>query len=215
MDYAAFKTYLTTFLWKAGDAVLIANLDNLIRMANHELNRILRVEERHASDLLTVNALNVTLPTDYHSLRALEPTDIRGGIARFTFAEPARLIHMRRNTQNRMWIPYYSIQDKTLMFSGPVVDSPIEVYLSYNRKVPDFQVTDTSWLADTYLDIYTYGVLKQASMFLREDERLAGWKMLFDEAIMLANDDSEFSKSRGPSAPMPLPRTAGSPRRKR
>lgn len=215
MDYASFKTYLTTFLWKAGDSVLIANLDNLISMANHELDRVLRVERRHTGDLLLVDALDVALPADYHAIRSLEATSTEITVTKFTYIEPSRLVHMRRIGQNRSWVPFYSIRNRTLMFSGPVADGPINVQLEYVSKIPDFAVTDNSWLADEFLDLYTYAVLKQSAMFLREDERLSGWQSLFADGVMQAIDDSEFNQTRGPSGPMPLPRTAGSPRRRR
>lgn len=215
MDYASFKEYLTTFLWKAGDSILIANLDNLIKMANHELDRVLKVERRHSGAPLTINALDVDVPTDYHSIRSLECDDTSLNIKRFDYVEPSRLIHMRRQTLNHYWLPYYSIRGRKLMFSGPYTDAPTTVLLEYNTKVPDFFTEDASWVADEYLDIYVYAVLKQSAGFLREDERIATWQQLFADGINTAVDDSEHSQTRAPSAGMPLPRTAGSPRRRR
>lgn len=91
----------------------------------------------------------------------------------------------------------------------------MQVLLDYERKIPDFKTTDTSWLADDYLDLYTYGTLIHSAGFIREDERLPNWGQLFEKAIETATEDSEFNKRRGVYASKPLPRQAGINRRKR
>lgn len=268
MTYAEFKAFVITFLWKANDAQLIANLDNLIRMAEHELNTTLHVEERHTSTGLYVDNLQMPLPSDYHSMKHV--TDIEDQIGEFKYVPPSDLRVMRQQSNLNRWLPFYSIEGRYLLFSGPTQnvdtttgDAPpanpkpgdlwfrttgavglyvwqvdadssqwvqltaedsvrddgsysnINVNLDYVRKMPDFAATDTSWLADYYLNVYVYSVLKQCAPFLREDERIATWMNTLTEALMAANDDSAFNKTRGVPAPMPLPRQAGINRRRR
>ena len=65
MNYAAFKTHLADFLWKANDADLIAALDNLVIMANAELNRkTAGMKRREVTVTITMVANEYTLPAD-------------------------------------------------------------------------------------------------------------------------------------------------------
>lgn len=268
MDYDEFTTHLTAFLWKPNDAKLIASLPTLIRMAEAELNRTLKVEERHTSVGRYVSSLRVDLPNDYHSMRNI--SDDEGIIGRFDYITPSQLFSLRAARGVSEWLPFYSIQGDQLLLCGPVEDprettgdtpppnpqegdfwnrttgtvglyvwqvdgdsgqwvqltaeyathsdddyANINITVDYNRKVPDFGVALTSWVADKYLDIYVYCVLKQTAPFLREDERLQVWTSLYNEGILTAVDDSAFEKARGPSAAMPLPRQASVHRRRR
>ncbi len=268
MDYQEFKDHLITFLWKKGDTQLINSLDNLIRMAEAALNRQLLIERRHSSALITVDRLRVSLPIDYYSMRSV--ADFDGKLGEFKYKSPAELNALRSGYENRNWLPYYSIEQKYLMFSGPAIDArktigefpppnpiqgdiwvrtsiPSGVYLytkdvdseqwvqmsagdvttgsetkltqirvvcDYRTTVPNFKQENASWLADEYLDLYTYSVLRQSATFIREDERLPVWNDLFTDALASALDISEFEQSKGVYASKPLPRAAGVSRRR-
>lgn len=209
MNYAEFKDHLIVFLWKVNDAQLIARLDSLITMADAELSRKLQVEKRHTQASLLVDALDFPAPADYHAVRTL--TDSL--IGELSYTSPAQLLHMRAAIPTIM-APHYSIVDKTFMFSGPFVATPRTVIIDYRRTIPDYQTTDTSWLADEFLDLYTYTVLKHSAPFLREDSRIATWAGLAVDALESAIDDSEMNKTRGVNASKPLPRQASVTRRR-
>lgn len=209
--YAEFKTYLTTFLWKNGDAVVTNNLDNLIRLANAELGRKMKSEARHASDDITVDALDKDLPSDYdHIEQVTVKTLIMPPFKYITRGDMRAL----RNTTPTSIEPFYSLSNDTIMFSGPIESSPVEVTVDYYRTIPDYSVTDTSWVEDEYLDLYTYCVLKHASTFIREDERLPIWTGMYVDALESVNEEAEWDKKRGTIASQPLPRQAGIIRRR-
>jgi len=215
MNYSEFKTYLQDFLWKPSDAKLIANLDNLIRMANAELDRIFKVEDRHASAQLALDANDVALPSDYHSIISVESDDSSVHIRDFAYVEPEEIVSIRRRSDNTGWAPYYSIKHKTLLFSGPFATAPTTAVVHYYAKVPDFATNDASWVEQDYLDIYTYAVLKQAGAFLREDERVPLWESNLGTSVAQAVDDSEFNKIRPQMAYQQLPRNPSATRRRR
>lgn len=268
LSYQEFKDHLVTFLWKKGDQVLISSLDNLIRMSEAALNRQLLIERRHSSALITVDRLRVSLPIDYYSMRSI--ADFEGNLGEFKYKSPAELNALRSGYQNRNWLPYYSIEQNYLLFTGPAIDarktigefpppnptqgdiwirtsipsgvyiytkdvdseqwvqmsagevttgsetqlSEITVVCDYRTTVPRFKDADSSWLADEYLDLYTYSVLRQTAPFLREDERLQVWQAMHDEALASALDVSAFEQSKGTFASKPLPRAAGVSRRR-
>lgn len=261
MNYQEFKDHLITFLWKKGDAQLIASLDNLIRMGEAKLTRELRTERRHTSVTIIATDQREQLPADYHSMRQV--VDLDGNLGEFKYVTPGELEAKRDQINSSHWLPIYSLEDNFILLCGPTeggrkttgptppanpqegdlwarttvspglyvwvvdVDSSQWVQLTselaassqssstknlvihYTRKIPDFQATDTSWLADEQLDLLTYATLYNTAAFLREDERIQTWQVLYQEALQSEIEDSEFYRKRGVPDQMKLPRQAG------
>ncbi len=205
MIYQEFKDYLVKFLWKAGDTQLISSLDNLISMAESGLNNQLRVERRHSSAIITADAEEKALPDDYFSIRQV--ADISTQLGEFVYVSPAEIRSWRLQTNSSQWRPIYSIEDTNLLLCGPAAN-PIDLVVDYTNRIPDFKTTDSSWLADDYLDLYTYAVLSHSAPFLREDERIVTWKQGYAEALQSINEASAFEQQRGVYDAKRLPRVA-------
>lgn len=193
MTYAEFKDYLITHLWKTGDQVVIDRLDTLIKTAEHELNRVLKIEDRtQLSDIEAASNL-VELPEDYREMRVLSNPHHR----EMKYYIPSKF-YAFGDPSNRDY-EAYTIVNNCIALGGIVtVDKPLHLTMLYYQKIPDFKTADASWLADDYLDVYTYCVLKHSAPFLREDERLQTWMALYGEALataMAENDDRKFAGS--------------------
>ena len=81
--------------------------------------------------------------------------------------------------------------------------APHPVSLIYYRKIPSFRVTDACWVADLHLDLMTYAVLKHAGRFVRDDDRVPGWKEDYQAALdSVIDEDTKQRYARG--APMKL-----------
>lgn len=196
MDYASFKNHLAVFLWKDTDLTLLERLDSLVDMANAALARDLRYEKRHKYATLQATGVEVSMPADYYSLLSLANEDQKLGA--FEEADSSYIVALRGKTANNAVYPVYSIVDTTLQLVGPMSPTaPLNLVLHYRAGIPDFKTDDTSWVADTMLDLYTYAVLKHTGMFLREDERVASWNALYMEAVESANQISAEAMARG------------------
>lgn len=194
MDYASFKAFLVTFLWRDGDTVLVANLDSLIKMANAELNRVLKVEDRTITATTPATDTTVTTPEDYREMRSLAMV----GVGPMTYLSP--LEFSRRDTANagRQRLPIFTVSNNLILLSGDFsVADPVDLSMVYYANIPDFAVTDESWVADNYLDVYAYCALKHAAPFLREDDRLPLWSNLYKEALQVALDENTARKYTG------------------
>lgn len=205
MNYQEFKDHLITFLWKLGDAQLIASLDNLIQMADNELARKLTIVPRETAVTLTVEAEDWPLPNDFkHMIEVSEPS--RGSFLNTTIG----LIHDARRdnrgtdfpttTPSPTLIAKYAIRNNEIMLVGPFSpETPQDISLTYRIGIPDFEGTDTSYLADDFLDLYTYAVLKHSGPFLREDERVPMWVSMFSDALDSVIEEDLWEKRYGGS----------------
>lgn len=204
MDYAAFKTHLLTFLWKQNDTELVASLDNLIIMANAELDRKLTITGRELELDLVIGAETFLLPDDFSHMITLSYAN--GTLVSCT---PAKLAEDRLLLAPPGDNGHYRIRGKYLELAGTfsAID-PTTFTLYYRNKIPDFKTLGVSYLADDYLDLYTYAVFKHAAPFLREDERVALWKDMYREALDSVLEDDKWNKTYGGSpSRTTLPRT--------
>ena len=216
MDYATFKTYLAEFLWKPNDTSLIAALDNLIIMGTSELGRKLDITRREDFFwyIETVAGLNtpINLPADFKQIRTVQgecgvfvsATAQQASRASIKYTGPLKpLYHVSFAGDNTGW---------TLQMVGSIAVGD-RLGIGYRNKLPDFAVTDTSWVADDYLDLYTYTILKHCAPFLREDERIPVWQQYAIDALAsVLEEDRHNIQYGGADGAMSPPRAASGPR---
>jgi hypothetical protein len=197
MNYAAFRAYLTNFLWRQNDTDLVANIDNLILMANHELNRVLNIERRNVTTVINPTSPDFNLPANFRHMRSLNDLKVTPGrVKSFSVATLEHVYERRVQTNGNVFVPIYAVdqtaQQPILRLVGPyTADNPGELLLAYRSNVPNFAVTNASWLATDFLDLYTYTVLSHCAPYLREDERVELWLAKKSEAIAAAIDENE------------------------
>lgn len=187
MNYSQFTAYIARFVWRNGDAVFEADLGNMVDMAHARLNRDLRIQRMVVTATFNLTSDVLTLPADYMELRTITSD-----------TQPAPLQYVSPYERERIKLvsatsfqPIYTVSGNTLLFVGPMAitdPSPRTVTLTYYAKIPDFAVTNTSWLADEYLDLYTYAVLRHTPAYLKDDERVALWKNEYDETLASVKD---------------------------
>lgn len=204
MDYAQFKTFLSTFLWKQNDVDLANNLDSLIRMADGELNRTLDVQRRQKTVLIEPETQDFVLPADFRHMVSLSNLDetAPSGFSSTTLVD---LYKKRRQSRGAHLMPFYAVDqgdgaDKILRLVGPFsVTTPGALMLTYRANVPDFQALDSSWVEADFLDLYTYTILSHTAPFLREDERLSVWMEMKALAITAALEEDRHHVVHGGS----------------
>jgi len=204
MDYASFKTFLSTFLWKQNDADLVASLDSLVRMADGELNRVLDIQRRQKTLLILPETEDYILPADFrHIVSVNDNTTTNIGEMKSTTL--LDIYKQRHDTSSARVMPFYAVDEgtagaKILRLVGPFsASSPGNMTLVYRANVPDFADLDASWLEADFLDLYTYTILSHTAPFLREDERLQVWVGLKGEAIRTAIEEDKHQITHGGS----------------
>jgi hypothetical protein len=184
-SYSDFKTFLTTFLWRDGDAVLIANLDSLIKMADAELNRIFKVEDRTVTADAEVIDNILTTPLDYREMRNLS----MAGVGSLTYASPLEFAREEALSSGH-FKPIFTVSNNLIRLIGTFSGlTPVAATMVYYANLPDFKATGASWVADNYLDVYTYCALKH--------DRLMVWDGLYKAALQVALDENAQRKYTG------------------
>ena len=180
--YDEWKDWLIVFLWKDGDSVLLTRLDELTVMAETELSRKLDIENREKQLTLTGPGTNdniIPLPADFKQMIALN-TD-RFEYKRITEGQIDKSSQINVSNEEQ---PFYSTIGKNLHVSQTYKDTDTyEFRMVYRTTMGSYKVDDVSILEDQYLDLFTYTTLKHTAPFLREDERVALWTGLANDAL--------------------------------
>ena len=190
LSYNQFKDYLTTFLWKSNDTTLVASMDSLIAMANAELSSKLNIQRRQQTALIAPESQDYVLPDDFRSMVSLTNAVPSGRDYIMKSVTLSDLYQQRARSSGALSLIYAVDTAQAvpiLRLVGPFsAGSPGSMVLVYRSAIPDYQVTDASWVADLYLDLYTYTVLSHAAPFLREDERVPIWVQMKGAALEAA-----------------------------
>lgn len=92
---------------------------------------------------------------------------------------------------------FYSIigQEMELL---PAPDTTYTAQMVYYSEIPPLITNTVNWLLVRFPQIYYYGTLMQAAPYLRQDDRIATWRGLYEasaERIKVSNDRGQFSGS--------------------
>lgn len=147
-----------------------------IQLAEKRLNRLLEDPDMEVTSTATAASSGLTaLPTDFGEMVSVSTGD--GALRAMGAAEFAALSQASGGRSR-----YFVIQDGGIGFYPARPGTGITMV--YRRSLPPLtDANPLNWLLTRAPDIYLYGALLQASVFLVEDDRVAMWKAAFDEAI--------------------------------
>ena len=168
MTYAELKTQIASFLNRSD---LTSNLDTFIDNTEAELNRRLRTADMIKRATATAENQYLSLPTDW--LEAIN-IEITSNDYRPLMQQSIESLDIYRQANNNSTGQpvYFSIVDNTLELA-PTPDQSYTLQLTYYASIDALSDSNTTnFVATTHPDVYLYGALKHASIFLMEDERV-------------------------------------------
>lgn len=159
---------------------LAARIPEFIALFEAEANRVFRSPEM----LLTTSPFAVSgrftaLPADYLQLKRV--TSLYQGQRRNLVpigVEGASAVDRGITTGAPRW---YDIVDEQIeLLPAPAGSMSLE--LVYFARIVGLAAAPTNWLLTKHPDVYLYGSLMQAAIYMGDQERLANYKGLYDQA---------------------------------
>ena len=175
MNYSELKTNIANYLNRSD---LTGQMDMFIDNVEGELNRRVRTKEMIKRATATADAQYLSLPTDW-----LEGINVEIASNNFSplFQQSVESLDVyRKSINNSTGQPvYYAFVDSTIELA-PTPDSSYTLQLTYYSKVDALSDSNTSnFVLANHPDVYLYGALKHASIYLMEDDRVAMFSALF------------------------------------
>jgi hypothetical protein len=183
MTYATLQTDVITAAMRTGDTEFTAAVPGFITRAESRINRRLRVSDMETiaeaeSGELTDGAC--ALPTDFLEFRSVRANTSPKRPLRF--ASPDFVYEWDETTA--AGIPeYFHITGNTLR-TFPL--SNVGITIDYYAKVPALSDDNTSnWLLVAHPDLYLYGALIEAGIFMREEgaSMTQNYAQIFERAL--------------------------------
>lgn len=153
-----------------------ARVPTFITMVEAKLNRLLDDPEMEQRAVLNGTAQYTTLPDDFKRLIGVT-TGIGLPLKQVTGSEITSLSQTGTGEPRQ-----FALVDGAITFAP--VSTINQISILYTRRIPGLSASNpTNWLLDRAPDLYLYGALMQAHIYGWNDERVPGFKALFDEAV--------------------------------
>jgi len=174
---------------------LTAVIPDFVRLAEAQLNRVVRHWRMEDRVIATVDSQYTALPTNF--LEPIRMLKTSGKLEVLENGGALEISKLREAANDTSGIPrIYVILDQSFeVFPKP--DSDITLELTYFEEIPQLSINGTNWLLTYYPDAYLYGSLLHSASYLQEGNRIQEWGALYQSAISAINQDGERAKNGG------------------
>ena len=193
MTYAELKTAIANYLNRSD---LTSDIDTFIDNVEAELNRRLRTKDMIKRATATADKQYLTVPTDW--IEAINVEITSNDFSPLFQQSIESLDVYRKSNNNSTGQPvYYAMVDDSIELA-PTPDAEYTLQLTYYAKISALSDSNTSnFVSVSHPDVYLYGALKHASIFLMEDERIPMFTQQFEKALeemRLEQEKAAFGK---------------------
>jgi hypothetical protein len=196
-NYAALKQAIQD--WYTADEI-VPYLDYLIGMAERELRKDLRIRQMEVSASGTTASGVLAVPDDYLDMKLVRIDDY-APLKRKSLEWIHEKFPYRSLTGGGR--PGYFAREASNLVFGPFPDNDYNIKYVYFVAPPFLSSVQTSNIFITDApDVLLMCCLKHAAMFQREDERLANFSGLFEQAKTMLNTLTEHENGSGSSIEM-------------
>lgn len=165
-------------------------IPDFIAMLEARLNRVLRTVNSETQDLWVIADEFYNLPADFRKLRKIH---IEGNPDRpLVEMSPVAVPHTFNGSTG---IPRaYYLQGRQLALAPPPVEQTT-FRVSYFRKIPPLTASiPYNWLLQEHPDIYVWGTLLHAAMYIRDPDAIEVCSTKLDEAIAELQRESRLDR---------------------
>jgi len=150
---------------------------DLVTLAEAQINRRLRVRRMLAYAVAVIEGEYSALPPDFAGERTFElQTD---PVARLVFRAQSETDALHTDFPAAGKPQFFTIVGSEFRFM-PVPDAAYTAKLTYYQRIPPLSdAAETNWLLDDHPDVYLYGALYQAALYLKNPDEASGYAALF------------------------------------
>lgn len=186
-NYATLQTAIANWLHRTD---LTAVIPDFIRLAESRINRVFssRGTELEAVLAATQGSEFVTLPTDFG-------TPIVLWLESFV---PRQELTLKLSSELeyapiRAYPTNYAVKSNQVQFDR-IADTDYPLRLRYVQNI-DLATTDTNYILENYPDIYLFGALVEAAVYIRDMEQMQIWQQKLDMTMNEAQSNENTVKN--------------------
>lgn len=189
MNYATLKADIAAFLNRSD---LESVVPTFVRLTESRINRIVRSPKMESRVVATVSTQFVNLPDDFLEMRNIQVNSTP--VTPVEYLTPQQADKERRLGKTGTPNYFTIVSDRLELIPPPA--GKIVVEMVYYKPLPSLSDTiQSNWFIQQYYDVYLYGALTQAALYLKDDP--TSWATLFDSAIDEINVENQRSQFQG------------------
>lgn len=168
---------------------LVAQIPAFIALFEAEYNADERGRIQKSVVISTADASGeyVPVPSDYIQMQNLRVPGSQCKPQGLDFLSPQQIGWFRERYMTPGEPLYYAIIGQQIQLL-PIPDQQYTLEMQYFAKLPSLGTSnEANWLLNDHPSIYLYGSLKHAEPYLKNDERIATWKALYEDAMERLN----------------------------
>jgi len=169
-SYDALKTSIALWAFRSQDEEFEATVPDFIRLLETRVNRELRTTFQETSTPITLTNSVGDLPADYLAFRSFSTTG----------AYP----YVLTSSADAGWSDQFAIDGLKVRMGGLTPTGSLT--LDYYARIPALSdANQTNWLLQRAPDIYLYGSLLEACIFMQDADpsSLSKWTALYQKAV--------------------------------
>lgn len=185
--YATLQAKVIDLLHRTGDTDVTALAPDWIAYAESELQTKIKLMEFETATTVAVTAGTGTLPTGYVGMRSVywdDATDLA-----LAYVNADAFDAMRNNSDGP---GFYTVTGTTIKVSPLDTGNLVMTYMA--RFTPLSDAATSNAILTNYPDLYVYGALKHACVWLMDDSGLQKYGAMFNAACERINVNNEQRK---------------------
>lgn len=175
MNYSELQSAIADFLNRSD---LTAAIPTFIQLAEARMNRIIRTRKMEYRTTENVSTQFVSLPADFLEYRNIQLN--LSPVVVLDYVTPQYADTLRSGSIQGRPRFFTILANKLELIPAP--QEAMELEYVYYQRIPALSgVVASNWLIESHPDIYLYGSLVQAALYLKDDP--TAWASLFDSAV--------------------------------
>jgi hypothetical protein len=183
-------------------------ISDFVALVEARINRVVRSVNQETRTIWTVSSESYTLPSDFRRLRKIA---IEGTPDRPLREISPQSVAGQYNGSTGEPQAYY-LEGRTITFAPPPA-KPTRFSVTYWARVePLTSENDSNWLLEEHPDIYLFGSLLEAAVYIRDVDAITYCSGKLDQAIAELQTESRTDRwGAGPLAPRGPSQVRGAP----
>jgi hypothetical protein len=171
---------------------LTARIPEFIALAEAKFNRNLFVPQMEQRSTASVDSSSddpefISLPSDFQTMRSVRLNGVTGK-PRLQFMSKTQIDDYRYCRDDVSGRPIYFAVVGADMELAPTPNENYELEMVYRKNLTPLSASNTSnWLLASAPDLYLYGALNEAAVFMEQDDRIPLWQANLKSAVDAIN----------------------------
>jgi hypothetical protein len=182
MSLATYTDLLASVASWANKTDMTAVIPDFVTIAEGRIARDLRIRKQITTTTLTASTStrNVALPTDWLEFENVSVDGDPETPLQYVTIEHLDARYPEGGTASKPFV--YTIEGDNLLL-GPAPDSAYTINCIYYARFPALVTYSTNWLFTNHPSIYLYACLREAYLFMMNDDRAAHYDALYTRNV--------------------------------